>query len=162
LQPMAHSRHCIRVATGVRGIATAVSYVAYFVNTCRISHCGYFLPFLADSRFTLYAIATACLTGLPAFTSALMFLRNAEPLGDLTNGTLAFLWCWRWLHCHSCADDLWRFGWASTGCACRTFLRHNLHGCHFAGWVTVSYCGFFSLYSTDFVQASGIFVSWHD
>ena len=46
----------------------------------------YFLPFLAASRLTLYAIATACFTGLPAFTSALMFLRNAALLVDLLSG----------------------------------------------------------------------------
>ena len=144
---MAHSRHCIRVTAGVCWIATDVSYVAYFVNTCRISHCGYFLPFLADSRFTLYAIATACLTGFPAFTSALMFLRNAALLGDLTRGTLAFLCRWRWLVHLGRANDLYRFGhfrcwrfnwhlnrWTSAAWACRTFAcRNSFSGCFAEG-----------------------------
>jgi hypothetical protein len=48
-------------------------------------------PFLAAARFTEYAIATACLTGLPALTSALMFLRMAFLDDDLTNGISVFL-----------------------------------------------------------------------
>ena len=38
------------------------------------------------ARLVAYAIATACLTGLPAATSALMFLRKASLLADLTRG----------------------------------------------------------------------------
>jgi hypothetical protein len=45
------------------------------------------LPFFAAAfRLTLYAIATACLTGFPAFTSAPTFFRNADLLDDFTRG----------------------------------------------------------------------------
>ena len=54
----------------------------------------YFLPF-ADFRFTLYAIATACLTGLPAFTSAPTFFRNADLLDDFTRGITYVLAFWQ-------------------------------------------------------------------
>jgi len=47
----------------------------------------YFLPFLAASRLTLYAIATACFAGFPALISAFTLLRNADLLVDLTRGT---------------------------------------------------------------------------
>jgi len=36
-----------------------------------------FTHFFAAARLVAYAIATACLTGLPAFTSVLMFSLNA-------------------------------------------------------------------------------------
>jgi hypothetical protein len=49
------------------------------------------LPFLEAARLTEYAIATACFCGLPAFISALMFLRMAFLDDDLTNGISVFL-----------------------------------------------------------------------
>ena len=42
--------------------------------------------FLGAARFSLYAIATACLTGLPAFTSALMLCLKAFSDLDLIKG----------------------------------------------------------------------------
>ena len=53
---------------------------------------GHFLLFGAGfwaSRLTEYAMATACLTGLPDATSAFTFARNAFLLGDLTSGIYA-------------------------------------------------------------------------
>ena len=44
--------------------------------------------FFAASRLVAYAIATACLTGLPAATSALTFLLNAPLLVDLISGII--------------------------------------------------------------------------
>jgi hypothetical protein len=50
---------------------------------------GHFLLFGAGAaRLTEYAIATACLTGLPLLTSAATFLRNAAGDFDLTSGIL--------------------------------------------------------------------------
>jgi hypothetical protein len=46
------------------------------------------LPFAGAARLTAYAIATACLTGLPDFTSALTFSRNAFSDFYLTNGII--------------------------------------------------------------------------
>jgi len=40
------------------------------------------------SRFTAYAIATACLTGFPAATSALTLARKALGDDDLTSGII--------------------------------------------------------------------------
>jgi hypothetical protein len=42
--------------------------------------------FFAAARLTEYAMATACLTGFPAFTSVRMFLLNAGFDVDLVNG----------------------------------------------------------------------------
>lgn len=42
--------------------------------------------FLAAARFSLYAIATACFTGFPAFTSVFIFFLNALGDFDLTSG----------------------------------------------------------------------------
>ena len=50
----------------------------------------FFLP--AAARFTEYAIATACFTGLPAATSALMLLRKALEDFDLTSGIIYLFW----------------------------------------------------------------------
>ena len=41
-------------------------------------------------RCVLYAIATACFTGFPAFTSADTFLRKADFEADLTKGMIYF------------------------------------------------------------------------
>jgi hypothetical protein len=56
---------------------------------------GHFLLFGAGfwaSRLTEYAMATACLTGLPDATSAFTFARNAFLLGDLTSGITSPFW----------------------------------------------------------------------
>ena len=66
--------------------------VVEFAN--RLKHLAHFLPFMPDlaaaglaaARFTEYAMATACLTGFPAATSALMLDRKAFGLVDLTSG----------------------------------------------------------------------------
>ena len=56
------------------------------VRTCRDRDgVGYF--FFA-ARFSLYAIATACLTGFPALTSARMLLLKAALLADFLSGIL--------------------------------------------------------------------------
>jgi len=47
-------------------------------------------PLAAAARLVAYAMATACLTGLPAATSALMFLRKASLLEDLTRGIVYY------------------------------------------------------------------------
>jgi len=46
------------------------------------------LDFFPASRFSEYAIATACFTGLPAATSVLMFFLNASGLVDLISGMI--------------------------------------------------------------------------
>jgi hypothetical protein len=47
----------------------------HYQNTpITLIHYFFFLDFALASRWTLYAIATACLTGLPDFTSAETFL----------------------------------------------------------------------------------------
>jgi len=46
----------------------------------------FFSFFFCASRFSEYAIATACFTGLPALTSVAMFFLNASGLVDLING----------------------------------------------------------------------------
>jgi len=45
--------------------------------------------FFAAARLVAYAIATACLTGLPAFTSVLMFSLNALGEADFLSMTYA-------------------------------------------------------------------------
>ena len=94
LQPVTHQRHRVAVVALVR--AAARRHLACATNSCRVlvDCCHYFFLTAAGlalfaSRLTLYAMATACFTGLPAATSALMFLRNACFDVDFTRGMVS-------------------------------------------------------------------------
>jgi hypothetical protein len=52
---------------------------------------------LAAARLVAYAMATACLTGLPALTSARTLARNASLLVDFFNGMITSLSLQVWL-----------------------------------------------------------------
>jgi hypothetical protein len=76
--------------------ATSCRHFSRFIDACWILiDCCHYLPRplarfmgLAAARLVAYAMATACLTGLPAFTSARTLERKASLLVDFFNGMI--------------------------------------------------------------------------
>ena len=79
--------------------ATPRGHLSRFVNARWVLiHCRHYLPRplarfigLAAARLVAYAIATACLTGLPDFTSARTLERKASLLVDFLSGMITSL-----------------------------------------------------------------------
>jgi hypothetical protein len=79
--------------------ATPRRYFSRFIDARWVLiHCRHYLPRplarfmgLAAARLVAYAIATACLTGLPALTSARTLERKASLLVDFLSGMITSL-----------------------------------------------------------------------